>query len=89
MNELNEFIADLLNNFSLSTVTDRSWFEIALILAPSVILILTLFGFSFTLQKKKLENRYLYCLPFTHFAFFTLRIIPPIYCHIQGPGKYW
>ncbi|SFM10262.1 hypothetical protein [Nitrosomonas communis] len=66
MNELNEFIADLLNNFSLSTVTDRSWFEIALILAPSVILILTLFGFSFTLQKRNWKIvTYIACLLLT------------------------
>ncbi|MDV6343692.1 hypothetical protein [Nitrosomonas sp. Is37] len=52
MSELNKFIAGLLNNFSLSAVTDRSWFEIASILTPSIILILTLFGFSFILQKR-------------------------------------
>ncbi|SDV99573.1 hypothetical protein SAMN05421882_100180 [Nitrosomonas communis] len=50
MSEINEFIADLVNHFSLSTVTDRSWFEIASIFGyfhPR-----TLFGFSFILQKR-------------------------------------
>ncbi len=71
MSELNEFIAGLLNNFSLSTVTDRSWFEIASILTPSVILILTLFSFSFTLQKRNWKIvTYITCL------FLTLLFLP-------------
>lgn len=66
MSELNEFIANLLNNFSVSIVTDRSWFEIASILTPSVILILTLFGFSFTLQKRNWKIvTYVACLLLT------------------------
>ena len=52
MDKLNEFIAGWINGFSLSMITDRSWFEITSILAPSIILILVLFGFSFTLQNR-------------------------------------
>lgn len=52
MNELDEFVAGLINGFSLNVITDRSWFEIASILTPSVILILVLFGFSFFLQNR-------------------------------------
>lgn len=52
MDKLNEFIAGWINGVSLSRVTDRDWFEIVSILAPSVILILVLFGFSFALQNK-------------------------------------
>ncbi|SDY48716.1 hypothetical protein [Nitrosomonas sp. Nm58] len=53
MDKLNESIAGWINGFSLSMITDRSWFEIASILTPSIILILVLFGFSFTLQNRK------------------------------------
>ncbi len=52
MDKLNEFIAGWINGFSLSTITDRNWIEIASILTPSIILILVLFGLSFTLQNK-------------------------------------
>lgn len=52
MNELDEFIAGLINDFSINAIMDRNWFEIASILTPSVILILVLFAFSFLLQNK-------------------------------------
>ncbi|SFI21218.1 hypothetical protein [Nitrosomonas sp. Nm34] len=52
MSEINEFIADLVNHFSLSTVTDRSWFEIASILAPSVIFIPSPYSVSASFYKK-------------------------------------
>ena len=63
MDELNTFIAGMINSFSISMITERSWFEIASILAPSVILILVLFGFSFLLQNRNGKiATYIICL---------------------------
>lgn len=67
MNELNEFIAELINGFSINMITDRSWFEIVSILAPSVILISVLFGSSFFLQKNWKIVTYITCLLLTLF----------------------
>lgn len=66
MNELDEFIAKLINDFSLNAIMDRSWFEIASILTPSVILILVLFALSFSLQNKNWKiTTYITCFLLT------------------------
>lgn len=63
MDELNTFIAGMINSFSISMITERSWFEITSILAPSIILILVLFGFSFLLQNRNGKiATYIICL---------------------------
>lgn len=50
---MNEFIAKVTNFISLDVLTGRSWLDIALILAPSAILILTLFCLSFFIKIKE------------------------------------
>lgn len=50
---MNEYIAGLLNLFSFDKLMSRSWLDITLILAPSVLLIMALLGYLFFLKTKK------------------------------------
>lgn len=50
---MNEFIAKIVNMFSFDVLIERSWVDILLILAPSVILIIALLCFSFFLKNRK------------------------------------
>ena len=50
---MNEYIAELLNLFSLDKLMSRSWLDITMILAPAVILIIALLGYLFFLKTKK------------------------------------
>ncbi|SFQ00859.1 hypothetical protein SAMN05216419_10458 [Nitrosomonas cryotolerans] len=59
---MSELITELINNFSFNTVADRSWLEIASIVAPSLFLIILLFGLSFSLSSKKWKiTAYIIC----------------------------
>lgn len=60
---MNEFIAKVLNMLSFDVLIGRSWLDLLLILAPSVILIIVLFCFSFFLRNRKWKlSAYSVCL---------------------------
>ena len=63
---MNEYIAELLNLFSFEKFMSRSWLDITLILAPSVILIFAILGYLFFLKTKKWKfTIYATCLTLT------------------------
>jgi hypothetical protein len=63
---MNEYIAELLNLFSFEKFMSRSWLDITLILAPSVILIFAVLGYLFFLKTKKWKfTIYATCLTLT------------------------
>jgi len=63
---MNEYIAELLNLFSFDQIINRDWLDIALIVAPSVILILALLGYLFFVKSKKWRiTVYATCLALT------------------------
>ncbi len=63
---MNEYIAELSNLFSFDALAGRSWLDLTLILAPSVILILALLGYRFFLNSKKWKiTIYATCLTLT------------------------
>ncbi len=63
---MNEYIAELLNLFSFDRLMSRSWLDITLILAPSVLLIFALLSYLFVLKTKKWKMTiYATCLTLT------------------------
>lgn len=63
---MNEFVAWLINVFTLGVVVERSRLEIVSILAPSILLLIGLYGISFFFKNKFLKKTiYVLCLLFT------------------------
>lgn len=50
--QLNNLIGKWVSGFSINVITDRTWVELASILAPSALLILILFGIAVSLENK-------------------------------------
>lgn len=66
--QLNNLIGKWVSGFSINVITDRTWIELASILAPSAILILILFGIAVSLENKTWRSFNLWlCLLITIF----------------------
>lgn len=66
--QLNNLIGKWISGFSINTITDRTWIELASILAPSALLILILFGIAVSLENKTWRSFNLWiCLLITVF----------------------
>ncbi len=60
---MNEFVTELLDMFPFEVLENRSWLEVVSILAPSVLIIIGLYGTSFLLKKNYLKKSiYIICL---------------------------
>lgn len=66
--QLNNLIGKWVSGFSINVITDRTWIELASILAPSAILVLILFGIAVSLENKTWRSFNLWlCLLITIF----------------------